>query len=308
MSWMDLLSNDNQEQTLPWLGGRLVHGLDRTWKLAGKPPKQHGWYRFSVSGSNKTRLLGPGEPDFCFDEGRALVRGYLIGDRIIPDGAHVEVDPERLIDQTEKVFLVEPGLERFARGLAARGRDGKLVYVREEFPLGPEAEVREAWQEQVMTVDHVSGVTPALDLAFLWMTWRRMLAEERRRELARQKTWAEERNRFGEKMATAAAVRYSAAHDFQAAATAALEVSGAELLDHRAGRRKNETVVTFRFYEQSFTCLVRTNDLTVIDSGICLEDHVTGEKGDTYFTLESLPAVIAEAIETHRLVVWGHDY
>jgi hypothetical protein len=37
-----------------------------------------------------------------------------------------------------------------------------------------------------------------------------------------------------------------------------------------------------------------------------LTDHRTGEKGDTLFTLESLPAVVRQAIKEHKLVVYRH--
>ena len=46
--------------------------------------------------------------------------------------------------------------------------------------------------------------------------------------------------------------------------------------------------------------------MRIIDSGICLQDHNTGEKGDTYFTLESLPAVIRQADREGKLVVYRH--
>jgi len=43
-----------------------------------------------------------------------------------------------------------------------------------------------------------------------------------------------------------------------------------------------------------------------VDSGICLIDHTTEERGDARFTLESLPAVINEAINDQKLVVFRH--
>jgi hypothetical protein len=43
-----------------------------------------------------------------------------------------------------------------------------------------------------------------------------------------------------------------------------------------------------------------------VDSGICLVDHGTGERGDTRFTLESLPGVVGEAMDLGRLVVFRH--
>ena len=46
--------------------------------------------------------------------------------------------------------------------------------------------------------------------------------------------------------------------------------------------------------------------LRIVDAGICLNDYAHGTKGDTLFTLESLPAVIDEAIRTDQLVVFRH--
>jgi hypothetical protein len=51
---------------------------------------------------------------------------------------------------------------------------------------------------------------------------------------------------------------------------------------------------------------VADEDLRIVDSGICLIDHDTGERGDTLFTLESLPAVIKEAIDDGKLVIFRH--
>ena len=46
--------------------------------------------------------------------------------------------------------------------------------------------------------------------------------------------------------------------------------------------------------------------LRIIDAGICLIDHDTNEKGDTFFTLESLPAVVQQAQRERRLVIFRH--
>jgi hypothetical protein len=51
--------------------------------------------------------------------------------------------------------------------------------------------------------------------------------------------------------------------------------------------------------------VVHKNTLWVIDAGVCLDDH-RGTKGDTLFSLEALPGVIAEAMDRHKLVVWRH--
>ena len=61
----------------------------------------------------------------------------------------------------------------------------------------------------------------------------------------------------------------------------------------------------FRFRRQRFEC-VCDEALRIVDSGICLVDHATGERGDTRFTLESLPAVIGQAMDEGRLVRFRH--
>ena len=89
MSWATLLSQDS-EHVLPWIGGRAVHSATRSWSVSGQLPREHGWHRFQVSGSRRARWLGPAEADPCYDEGRPCVRGYLVGDRLVPDSAAVK--------------------------------------------------------------------------------------------------------------------------------------------------------------------------------------------------------------------------
>ena len=71
------------------------------------------------------------------------------------------------------------------------------------------------------------------------------------------------------------------------------------------GHRNGEWLVKYRVDGQRLACVCNTN-LQIIDAGVCLVDHGTNEKGDTYFTLESLPAVIRQAIREGKLVVWRH--
>ena len=92
--------------------------------------------------------------------------------------------------------------------------------------------------------------------------------------------------------------------DFPQAARAALQVAGAEFLDAKSIRR-NEWAVKYRLDGGRYECTC-DEKLGIIDAGICLTDHDTGEKGDTYFTLESLPAVLRQAARERRLVV--HRY
>jgi hypothetical protein len=325
--WEGLLSRGEEEVTLPWLGGESVHGAGgRRWSLRGGSPRREGWYRFAVEGGRRAALRGPGEAD---EEALAACRGvcgYLVGDRLIPDEARVEADHRAIIAQSVKVRLVEPGLERFARVRAARWWDGSWVYQRQELPLGPEGEVAEAWLLRAGSVAAIRGVTPALALAFAVEEEQRRGGEARRARLAAleaeeralEELIAEEAREQAEVeaqwQAEAAAARLRlrqprqgrrrGAQEVEAAARAALALSGAELLDLRQGRAPGERVVQFLYKWEPFECVIEAESLRIVDAGICLVDHGTGERGDSYFTLESLPAVIAQAMREDRLVIF----
>jgi hypothetical protein len=247
---------------------------------------------------------------FEIEPGHKTIRGYLTGDRLIPDFAQINIDPDKLIEQTIPVSLVEPGLDRFTRAVVVRTKLG-VFYVRQEFPQGQEDTVTVAYQDRKESVHDIKGVTPALELAFRWLSHQRIQAEVRAEE-ARKRALEEERKRVAaEKMAeavksigTGAGRRHMAGIDFPAAAKAALALSGAELLDTRPSTKKGEWVVQYRFQTRRLECVCDTN-LHIIDAGICLDDH-RGTKGDQFFTLESLPAVVQEAIRGGKLVVWRH--
>jgi hypothetical protein len=310
MGWRDLLQTEDESVVAPWVGGRSLQTFNRTWKLQGRLPPEHGWHCFTTDGRT-AKWSKPAEPS---GELRNEVRGYLVGDRLLADDVRVDRDPAKLIACSEPVFLIEPGLDRFVRVLAGRSyEDGPLIYSRLEFPLGPEEAVLQAYLDSKLTVDHVPGVAPALDAAFRFEVWQRVEAERRRREEEERrraeeaKRAAEERRqRIVERLGDAAGRREMAAIDFAEAARAALAVGGAEYLDHRRAVHQNEMAVRFRFDHQRFECTCDARTLRIIDAGICLTDHDTYEKGDTRFTLESFPGVIREAIREGKLVVFRH--
>jgi len=314
MGWEDLLAPEGgNERVLPWTGGRQVYGEGRTWNIQGRVPPEHGWYTFVTTAGRKARLVGEADPNLDYEKGRVVLRGYLVGDRLIPDNARVTPDPNLLIDQTLPVYLAEPGLDRFARVIVAEREDGQLIYVRQEFPAGPELEVEMAYQDRKDSLDGIKDVTPPLDLAFRWLSHQRWLAEERRRELERQRIEEEARlqaaarmNQLRESMGSPNARREVAVEDFELAARAALAVTNSELLDSRPGYERHEMIVQYKVRERRLECVVDRRTLRIVDAGICLQDSLTGEKGDTRFTLESLPSVVEEALDTHRLVVWRH--
>lgn len=312
MNWQDLVS-DKEELVLPWTGGREVFRRNRSWKIEGRVPREFDWFRFQIDGGRKTTLLGPGELDPGFEEGHPTVKGYLVGNRLIPDNARVTPEPEKFIDQTIEVFIPERGLERFTRAVVVRLTNGNHVYVRQEFPQGPEGEVQEAYQNRKDSVDNIPGVTPALDLAFRFVSRERILAEARAIELEKirvaeeAKRAKEEKFREALKQAgTGSGRRALALVDFNAAAKAALAISGAEFLDSRDSYNRGEKVVQYRFLGYSLECVVQSSTLGIIDSGICLTNERTGEKGDHLLSLESLPGVVKEAVDGHKLVVYRH--
>ena len=168
-------------------------------------------------------------------------------------------------------------------------------------------------QDRKDSIGGISGVTPALDLAFRWISYQRVQAEIRRVEMERiraeeeaKRVQEERRQQAMKDVGTGLGRRKLAEVDFEAAARAALGLSGAELLDTRQSYDKNNMVVQYRFRGRRLECEVDKKTLRITDAGVCLDDH-RGEKGDTYFTLESLPAVIGQAMDEHKLVVWRHQ-
>ena len=311
MGWQELLDSGG-DRVLPWMGGREVHSNDRTWTIRGRLPLEHGWYTFKTTAARDCTLKGLAERDPDYAKGLKVLRGFLVGDRFIPNDARVVPDPAKLIGQTEEVYCVDLGLDRFQKATVVRERMGRLVFLQLEWPEGPEVEVLAAYQDRKDSVTPIKGVTPALDLAFRWISHQRTLAEVRAAELERlrveeeAKLAAEERRQALMKVTgTAEGRRALAVQDFPAAARAALRVSGAELLDVIQTHRKDEVRVQYRFRERRLECVVNRLTLNVIDSGVCLDDH-KGTKGDTRFTLESLPGVIGEAIDGRKLVVYRH--
>jgi len=309
MSWRDLLANDSDRVTLPWLGGRGLRSQTQRWTIEERLPPEHGWYRFKVA-SRRVTLDCAADPDYTQLHYRE--RGYLVGNRLVAEHARINPDPARIVEGSERVYLLDENLDRFARVSAGRAyENGPLVFISPEMPLGPEDDVLKAFYDRASSVDVVKGVSVALDAAFRMESYQRAEAERRRAELERLRREEEERRIAEERRAAivaqlgnAAGRRELAKTDFQEAARAALAVGEAELLDWKSINR-NEYVVTYRLDGARYQC-VCDEALRISDAGICLVDHRTGVKGDTRFTLESLPAVVREADRRGVLVVFRH--
>jgi len=312
MNWRELLQARDETLVSPWLGGRRLRSGERLWTIEGNLPRDIGWHSFKLNGRRATWIddLSMPTPDTLGYE----VRGYLVGDRVVADGVHVDPDPAKITSFSEPVALLDRGLDRFVRVVAGRlFEDGPLVFKFQDFPSGSEEDVLKAYFDRKESLDGIPNVSPALDAAFRMETWVRSETERRRAEIERQrveeearKQAEERRQKIAQQLGTGEGRRAMAQLDFTQAARSALALGGAEYLDHRAGYRPEEMVVTFRLLHRQFVCTCDRATLRIIDAGICLTDHYTGERGDTRFTLESLPAVILMAHKDHVLVVTRH--
>jgi hypothetical protein len=316
MGWRDLLSA-SQTLILPWVGGRRLRKDEEVWTLERMLPQEHCWASFVCGTSRKAVYEGASNPNPEILKFQVI--GYLVGNRLVPDDARVDPDPLKIADQTEEVYLIEPGLDRFARVSAGRLFDeGPLVFRSQEFPLGAEDQVLTAFLDE-KPIDMVKQVTPALEAAFRMETYQRAETRRRREELERrlreeaEKQAKEERRQaLIQKLGDGLGRREMAVADFEQASRAALAVGGAVYLDHRRAAAKQEMVVRFRLLDRRFECVCNAKTLQIIDAGICLNAHYddpdfeTGTKGDTWLTLESLPMVIAQAQRERKLVVFRH--
>jgi hypothetical protein len=329
MLWKTLLQSADETLVSAWVGGGVVRRGARAWAIEGARPAEHGWWSFRLA-ARSARFEGAAA---AAPEGLGqLVRGFLVGDRLVRDDARIPTDPGAIARAAERVHLLDPGLDRFVRVCAGRAHEGgPLVFAAVELPLGPEDDVLSAFlalspDDALATVESgwarcplvgIRGVPPALDAAFRLEVARKAEAHRRRLAIARRRAELEEEARRAQaherrnvealaRVGDGATRRAMARVDFDEAARAALAASGAELLDHRPAYVRGERIVRFRFDGRRFECTCDERTLRIVDAGICLVDHQTGIKGDARFTLESLPAVIHEADRTDRLVVFRH--
>lgn len=307
VGWKDLLQKPNETIALPWVGGRELRSATRTWNIAGALPAEHGWRTFELQGRTAVTKLEAEPAPYQLDH---MVLGYLVGDRLVPDDSRVDPDPRKIATCSERVHLLESGLDRFARVRAGRVFEGgPLIYKDVDLPFGIEDAVLQAYLDRVPSLDAIKGVSPALDAAFRLESLLREETEKRRAEaLVRAQEEQERlekealRQELEKSLGDGAGRRALAAIDFDAAVAAALAIGGAELLDTRwIGR--NEAAVRFRLEGRRFECTC-DRSLHIISSGICLT--VGDEVGDSRFTLESICSVILEAIRTDQLVVRRH--
>lgn len=301
-----------EERVLPYLGGAHVYGKDRRLRVA-EPRPAIGFHRFEVRGREARALEAVDPPDFA-DAPRA--RGHLVDGWLVHPGG---VDRLQLMPEEEPPPL--------ASARARRWWSGDHVFEALDFD-GEAEEAARLRLERREPLGDLKGVASTLrtafGIAFAVATARRnqtplavleaapfaagvadrgteaalpsiiRIVDERRRaeEQARLRDMmsgrpvAPQRGRSGDATLDNAAVR----------AEAALDSADARMTASRRLERGN-LEVTFEFMGQRFISVVDAISLQVWDSGVCL----AGE--DRLVTLDSLPGVIREAIQTGRLVI-----
>ncbi len=311
------------EAVLPYLGGAKVDAPGRRYRLAA-PPAAPGWYRFALEG-RKARALGPAEP-----EGLGALpqrRGHFVSGRLFSDGA-----------PTARVHLAPAEeLRPFALISARQWASGEWLYGGQELETEAEEAVRRTLEDEGSIAWH-KGVPASLRAAYAWALIERSaarlhvpatLAEVRPRllEIAQggrpaaevalralaaerqlaQRELAELAERRRTELAAAeleaarVARRAAGPANAQERVEAALAGAGAELRScWPAG--KGQLEVIFTFLDERFGAIVDEDTLQVLDSGICLGHPPS----DRLLTLDSLPAVIREAVRTDQLVILRH--
>ncbi|MBL8952258.1 MAG: hypothetical protein JNK82_15875 [Myxococcaceae bacterium] len=320
---------------LPWFGeGNTVETRDRRLKLAQRPAAP-GWFTFTVKGRQATPKAAAEAPPL---DALPAVRGHFLSGRLVRDGGIAEdlVFPpadeparfapvkarrwhsgELLFDSVEFETDAENAVRealaedrplaqvkgagatlRAAFAYAVLEAAGRRVNV-QFAPLEVRAHLAEvaergaAAAEQLMRALHAEREQARREMAELERRRAAAIAaeelrlnRERRAEEAR-KVQRDDPRRWREYV--------------NEKAEAALEAAGARLEQSRV-LGTGDLEVIFRFMGQRFISVVNAVTFRVIDSGICLGHPPR----DDLVTLESLCAVIKEAIDTDRLVILRH--
>lgn len=318
--------NKKEHVTLAYLGGAHVFGKDRRLRVDGERPAI-GFHRFEVSGRNARSLETADAPDLgALPKARGhLVAGWLVSSS--PSGGTITLDRVALLPEDEPAPL--------AIARARRWHSGDLLFEALDFDGEPEEQARVRLEQRASLAD-LKGVAATLRSAYgialaLALAVGRLLgtpiavreaashamhladggepaARElfarllREREVEQERAWARALV-AGRPLARVRGPRGASRtvvptlDNATERAEAALDAADARMLAARRLVSGSQLEVAFQFLGERFLSVVDALSLQVIDSGVCL----SGE--DQLVTLESLPGVIREAIETGRLVI-----
>jgi hypothetical protein len=311
-----------EELVLAYLGGAHVFGKDRRLRVV-EPRPSPGFHRFEVRGRDATSL-GAADPVL---DGLPKANGHHAAGFVFHGGG-----VERL------ALAPEEEIAPFAKVRARRWWSGDWIFESLDFDTEVEEEAR-LRLERGAALGDLSGVPATLRSAFGVLMMLRiasraeiplsvrealphairvaeepaqadaiLTAMERERTIAQRRAIREARNERDRERLQALLARAPAARLRQRArerptmdnavgrAEDALDAADARMLSsRRLGGDRLE--IAFTFLGERFVSVVDGISLQVLDAGVCL----AGE--DDLVTLDSLPGVIREAVDSGRLVI-----
>jgi hypothetical protein len=307
MDFRKFLASTSAPVVLPYFGGTRVDAPDRRLRVAdGLEP---GWWTFKVDGRRAIPVERAEPADLS---ALPAVRGHWAEGWIYASGkelARVALPPAE-----------EPA--PLSRCTGRRWHSGDVLLESIDFEDDAELEARAALEEG-RPIGAIRGIVPSLRAAFGFAVAaavaRSLDIPVSPREVAGRvheiaeggraaataflQAIAEERRRQAETIELASLVGTARPRarpgDPSARADAALEGAGARMLDcRRLGAGQLE--VRFELDGERIICVVAAGSLQVLDAGVCLAG------ADRELTLDSLPSVIREAIETDQLNITRH--
>ena len=289
------------QAVLPYLGGPFVEAGDRRLRIEGDA--EPGYWTFEIAGRVARPLERAAQPDLT---GLPAVRGHFVGEYLMQAGGRS--DRVSLLGEEQPVT--------FAPATGRRWPSGPLLFDQLDFETGAEDEARRRFDDR-RSLSGAKSVPSSLRAAFGYAVLRRAGQErgvpvapaEARRDagvIAEQGDAAasnvldrlvaeRERDALRQRIRSSPG-RVAPASVAEERAEAALRATGAALL---ASRQLGNGLLEVRYLldGERFVSVVDAGSLQVVDAGICL----AGE--DRLVTLDILPLVIREAVETGRLVM-----
>jgi hypothetical protein len=326
MDYRKFLSK-TESLVLPYLGGPRVDAETRRLRVVSENEIEPGWWRFEITGREAKPIEATSLPELSH---LPKVRGHFAAGWLFENGksaGHVELLGD------------EPPV--FSPLIARRWPSGDWIYEGIDFESEAEEEVRRALEDE-RGLGELKGVAASLRAAFGYALMSavagrqdtrvsplemradvlaiaeggRVAAAERlteileTRRLERVRQQAHVAAQEGRRAPAAAPApvfsqrnrrprREPTLDDAHERAVLALDAAGAALLGSRMVRGYG-LEVTFRFMGERFITIVDPLSFNVIDAGICLSG------ADRQLSLDSLPAVIREAIDTDVLHITRH--
>ncbi len=285
-------------EVLPYLGGPNVDARARRLRVVGRADP--GWVEFSIEGRVAEPQGSAERPEL---EDLQIVRGHAVEDYLVHADARGEL-----------LFLAEEAsMAPFSPVVARRWPSGALLFEALAFESEAEESVRQAFEER-RALAGVVGVPSSLRAAFGYAVMMRF-ASERDAIVSPAEVRLAVGRLADEGEAAAAPILEQIERErerqrstarplpFRREPTVprpdaerigdALAAAGGQVL----GLREVGDLIEVRFLlrGERFSSLVRRDSLQVFDAGICLNG------ADREVTIESLPSVIIEGLETGQV-------